>query len=62
MESPSIIGNVVFLLLYAVILVVPIAFAVWFYRSINRMVEAVTGIRQDIGRIADGVAERSHHL
>ena len=48
--------------MYAAFLVVPIAFAVWFYRSINRMVEAVTGIRQDIGRIADGVAERSHHL
>jgi hypothetical protein len=62
MEPASMIGNIVFLLLYAAILVVPIAFAVWFYRSVNRLVEAVTGIRQDIRRIADGVAHRSPRL
>jgi hypothetical protein len=62
MEPASMIGNIVFLLLYAAILVVPIAFAVWFYRSVNRLVEAVTGIRQDIRRIADGAAHRSPRL
>ena len=62
MEPPSMIGNVIFLPLYAAILVVPIAFAVWFYRSVNRLIEAVTSIQQEMGRIADAVAERPHHL
>ena len=56
------IGNIIFLLLYAAMLVVPIAFAVWFYRAVNQLNETLTSIRQEMGRIADAVADRSPHL